>query len=302
MGTPAFAVPSLEILMDAGYPIAGIVTAPDKPGGRGLKQMITSPVKSFALEHGLKIMQPVNLKSREFIRELHSLHADLQIVVAFRMLPEVVWSMPGLGTMNLHGSLLPAYRGAAPIQWAIINGETVTGLTTFLLQHEIDTGAIIKQMEVPILPDDDAAQLHDRMSIKGAGLVLGSVDLLASGKVKLIQQDPAQVSHAPKIDHENARINWKLPAVSIHNLIRGMSPYPGAWTMLDEKELKIFVSRVSKNPETGIPGTIRLQNGRLFVMTGNGELEILELQLSGKRRMTVVDFLNGYRIKDWSMT
>ena len=302
MGTPDFAVPSLQILLDAGYPVVGVITAPDKVGGRGLRQMIISPVKSFALDHGLKILQPVNLKSKSFLSELQSLNADLQVVVAFRMLPKEVWNMPSKGTMNLHGSLLPAYRGAAPIQWAMIKGETKTGITTFLLQHEIDSGNILAQREIPILENDDAGTLHDRMMQTGAGLVLGSVDLIASGNFQTYPQDATKVSHAPKINHNDAHINWNQTAIDVHNLIRAMSPFPGAWTKLDDKELKIFKSGKLSGQTSDPPGTIRLSEKKLIAQTGDGLLELIEVQLAGKKRMTTTTFLNGNKIKDWKLT
>jgi len=302
MGTPEFAVPSLEILSDAGYVVVGVITAPDKQGGRGMKQTLVSPVKRFAQSRGLNVLQPTNLKSASFLEELKSLNADLQVVVAFRMLPEVVWSMPRLGTMNLHGSLLPAYRGAAPIQWAVINGEKTTGLTTFKLQHEIDHGQIIRQREMPILEDDDAQSLHDRMMFTGAGLVLGSVDLFQTGQVILSPQDDLKSSHAPKIHHEDAHIDWNKPATTIHNLIRGMSPYPGAWSVLDHLEWKIFKTAIYSQTEGRQPGTLSIENKRLIAQAKGGELEILEVQLTGKKKMTAKDFINGYKIKDWSMS
>src|SRR5678809_197533 len=245
MGTPEFAVPSLQYLLDAGYPIVGVVTAPDKPGGRGMKQIISSPIKEFATTHGLPVLQPVNLKSKDFAQELSKLEADLQIVVAFRMLPEVIWKMPPMGTINLHGSLLPAYRGAAPIQWAIINGDSTTGVTTFRLQHAIDTGEILLQREIPILKEDDVGTLHDRMKYIGASLIVSTVDLLSMGEAITIKQDQSRVSHAPKIFHENAHVNWNTTALAIFNLIRGMSPFPGAWTLLDGLELKILKAKLS---------------------------------------------------------
>ncbi|HUR30045.1 MAG TPA: methionyl-tRNA formyltransferase [Saprospiraceae bacterium] len=302
MGTPEFALASLEILLDAGYLIVGVVTAPDKTGGRGLQQKIISPVKSFALEKGLKVLQPANLKSKEFINELRSLKADLQIVVAFRMLPRVDWNMPPKGTMNLHGSLLPAYRGAAPIQWAIINGETKTGVTTFLLQHEIDSGNLIAKREIPILEKDDAGTLHDRMMHAGAGLVLGSVDLIASGNIKEEPQDNSKISHAPKIHHEDGHIDWSKPVDVVYNLIRAMSPFPGAWTKLDEKDLKIFKAKKYSDQHNHPQGTITVNDRKIIVQAIDGELELTELQLAGKKRMTASDFLNGYKIKDWRAT
>ncbi len=302
MGTPEFAVPSLKILLEAGYPIAGVITAPDKPGGRGMKETMVSPVKKFALEHDLHVLQPVNLKAHAFLEELRELDADLQVVVAFRMLPKIVWDMPRLGTINLHGSLLPAYRGAAPIQWAIIRGESVTGLTTFKLQHEIDAGQIIYQLEIPILPDDTAGTLHDRMSIAGAGLVLGTADLISSGLAVFHQQDEWKVSHAPKIHHEDGRINWNESVSDIYNLIRGMSPWPGAWTMLDGKELKILkAAKFSENVMLS-PGSLRVEGKKMIAQARDGEIELLEIQMTGKRRMLAGEFLNGYKITDLSLT
>lgn len=302
MGTPGFAVTSLQFLMDAGYPIIAVITAPDKPGGRGMKQMISSPVKQFALAHGLTILQPTNLKSKRFLATLQSLEADLQIVVAFRMLPEQVWSMPPKGTMNLHGSLLPAYRGAAPIHWAVIRGEKITGVTTFMLRHEIDTGGILLQREIPILPTDDTGSLHDRMAYIGAGLVVASADLIVSGQIRLKTQDETKASHAPKIHHEDGHIEWNQGVNSVYNLIRGMSPYPGAWALLDGETCKIWKVKKHHSPATGAPGTLRLDGKKLLIQAQDGELELEEIQLSGKRRMNTVDFINGYKIRDWSMS
>jgi methionyl-tRNA formyltransferase len=300
MGTPDFAVPSLRILVEAGYPVVAVVTAPDKTGGRGMKQMIVSPVKTFAGENNIEVLQPSNLKSKSFISRLKKLNADLQVVVAFRMLPEVVWNMPRLGTMNLHGSLLPAYRGAAPIQWAMINGETLTGLTTFMLRHEIDTGSILKQLNIPIVAEDDAGTLHDRMAVKGAGLVLGSIDLIASGKAIFTPQDENQISHA--LTQETSYINWDRPLHEIINLIRGMSPFPGAWTRLDGTLWKIFKAAVFSDKKPNKAGHLSYREGKLIAQTQNGEIEILEVQLAGKKRMNTAEFMKGYKVKDWLLT
>jgi methionyl-tRNA formyltransferase len=302
MGTPDFAVVSLQFLLEAGYPIVGVITAPDKPGGRGMKDMISSAVKKFALTHNLPLLQPVNLKAKSFLKELRLLQADLQIVVAFRMLPEVVWNMPRLGTMNLHGSLLPAYRGAAPIQWAIIRGEKITGVTTFLLQHQIDTGKILLQREIPILDEDDTGALHDRMKYAGAALAVATADQLCTGSISPKNQDESKASHAPKIFHPDGQIDWKKSVHEIYNLIRGVAPFPGAWTTMDGSECKIWKSKIHTDKNDGTPGKITLNEKHLLVQAKDGVLEILEIQLAGKRKMNVSDFLNGYKIKDWSLT
>lgn len=302
MGTPDFAVPSLQVLIDAGYPVVAVITAPDKPGGRGMKEMIVSPVKKVAQQHQIPVLQPTNLKSKEFVSQLRSLKADLQVVVAFRMLPEVVWNMPPLGTINLHGSLLPAYRGAAPIQWAVIRGETVTGLTTFRLQHEIDTGQIIHQLKVPVLKTDTAGTLHDRMMMAGAGLIIGTIDAIQSGEVQYLEQDNSKVSHAHKISHTDAHIIWNSSSYDVYNHIRGFSPYPGAWSILDNKELKILRAEVLSGQPTLKPGMLEKRGKKLVASTKDGELELLEVQLAGKKRMSAGDLLNGYQIKDWSLT
>jgi methionyl-tRNA formyltransferase len=302
MGTPGFAVASLQFLMEAGYPIVGVVTAPDKPGGRGMKQMISSPVKQFAIDHKLPLLQPTNLKSKIFIAELTALQADLQIVVAFRMLPEVIWHMPPKGTMNLHGSLLPAYRGAAPIHWAVIRGEKITGVTTFLLQHQIDTGQILLQREIPILHEDDTGRVHDRMMFIGAGLVVASADLLSTGQYQLHEQEESKISHAPKIHHEDGHLQWESSALNNYNLIRGMSPYPGTWSVLDGIECKIWKSKIHSANANHKPGTMWVEAKSLIVQAMDGEIELLEVQMAGKKRMSARDFINGYRIKDWFLT
>jgi len=300
MGTPEFAVPSLEILLENGYQVVAVVTALDKPGGRqGIQQ---SAVKQFAVSKGLKILQPEKLKSPEFLGELRLLKPDLQIVVAFRMLPELVWAMPPLGTMNLHGSLLPKYRGAAPINWAIIRGETETGLTTFLLKHEIDTGDLIFQEKLPIGPDETAGELHDRMMQVGAKLLLKSVQAIESGNVKPMPQADIEATHAPKIFIETCKINFEQPAAQVHNFIRGLSPYPGAWTTLEGKTLKILRTSLDVGGWTldvghPKPGTF-VSDGKNFlnISTLGGFISVLKLQMEGKRRMSVKDFLNGHKI------
>ena len=299
MGTPEFAVPALELLVQNNWNVVGVITAPDKPKGRGQK-LIPSPVKEAALKHGLHILQPTNLKSPEFQDELRALKADLQIVVAFRMLPEAVWDMPPIGTFNLHASLLPNYRGAAPINWAIINGEKETGVTTFFLKHEIDTGSIIYQEKVAILPEDDLGSLYEKLMELGAKLVLKTVEAIAADEVVALPQDESKaMNHAPKIFKETGEINWTNSANSIHNLIRGLSPYPAAWTTLDDKTCKIFKTAASEENLSKTELGNYSSDGKTFLkfQTGDGSLEILELQLEGKKRMKIGDFLRGYKLE-----
>ena len=302
MGTPEFAVPTLEALLEAGHQVVGVITATDKMGGRGGKQRIESAVKKFALSRDLHIMQPPNLKNPQFVEHLASLKADLQVVVAFRMLPVVVWDMPPLGTLNLHGSLLPAYRGAAPINWAIIRGETKTGVTTFLLKHEIDTGNILIQREMNIGPNDTAGDIHDRMMILGAEAVVETVAGLETGVLTGMPQDESVVSHAPKLQHETCEINFNKPAIEVHNFIRGLSPYPTAWSTLDGLQLNVYRSRIPDFIPTetdGKPGTIiGSEKGKLLVRCNTGSVELMEIQIEGRRRMSVADFLNGYTIRN----
>ncbi|MEB2775496.1 methionyl-tRNA formyltransferase [Algoriphagus sp. D3-2-R+10] len=297
MGTPEFAVPALELLVENGWNVVGVITAPDKPKGRGQK-LIPSPVKEAALNLNLNILQPTNLKSPEFQDELRTLKADLQIVVAFRMLPESVWNMPPIGTFNLHASLLPNYRGAAPINWAIINGEKETGVTTFFLKHEIDTGSIIYQEKVAILDEDDLGTVYEKLMNVGAKLVLKTVENIAEDKVQALPQDESKaIHHAPKIFKETGEIDWNKSAESIHNLVRGLSPYPAAWTRFDEKICKIYKTKYyqSQNTNKAI-GELQTDNKTfLKVQTGEGVLEIFELQLEGKKRMKVDDLLRGYK-------
>lgn len=282
MGTPEFAVPSLNILVENGYDIAAVITAPDKPGGRGL-QLQPSDVKVAAEKHGLKILQPTNLKSPEFIEELRSLNANLQIVVAFRMLPEVVWSMPSLGTFNLHASLLPQYRGAAPINWAIINGEKETGVTTFFLKHEIDTGSILFQEKEPILATDDAGTLYERLMKKGAELVFKTVKVIENGQYEpKPQPNITDLKHAPKIFRETCMIDWSKKSEEIVNFVRGLSPYPGAWSTINGKTYKIF--------------KVSTRDSELKMKTADGFVSIEELQPEGKKRMNATDFLRGYKL------
>lgn len=297
MGTPEFAVPSLEVLVNNGYKVVAVVTAPDKPQGRGMK-VTASPVKESAMQHNIPVLQPVNLKSPEFLHELRSLHADVQVVVAFRMLPETVWSMPPKGTFNLHASLLPQYRGAAPINWAIINGEKETGVTTFFLQHEIDTGRIIFQEKEIILADDDAGTLYEKLMHRGAKLVLKTIRSIDTGNCPSVEQHhTGPLHHAPKIFKETCRINWNQPAESVRNFIRGLSPYPAAWAELNGKVFKVY--RVTATGRTGnvSAGTIE-SDGKsyLHVMSEDQWLSVEDLQPEGKRRMGVKEYLAGNKI------
>ncbi len=306
MGTPDFAVPALDILVKNNYNVVAVVTMPDKPAGRG-QQVQQSAVKKYALEHGLHVLQPEKLKSPEFINELQSLKADLQIVVAFRMLPGVVWNMPPLGTYNLHASLLPQYRGAAPINWALINGETETGVSTFKLQHEIDTGSVLFQEKVKLTNETTAGELHDTLMNLGAALLLKTLHAVENGNYELrtqqdILQDMSALKHAPKLFKENCRINWNEDAIHVHNLIRGLSPYPAAWTLItdfsQEIQVKIFRSFVEQNPHHYTPGTILSDNkSYLKVACGNGFVHISELQLAGKKRLPLMEFLKGFHLR-----
>ncbi len=299
MGTPDFAVPSLKALHNNGFEIAGVVTAPDKPAGRGLK-LSPSPVKIYAIENELLVLQPEKLRSKAFLAALSSLQADLFIVVAFRMLPEVVWSMPKLGTFNLHASLLPQYRGAAPINWAIINGETETGVTTFFIEKEIDTGKIIFQEKEPIYPEDTAGDLYTRLMERGAKLVVKTAQAIFAGNYPQEEQRHlGELKAAPKLYRENGQIDWRQPTVKIHNLIRGLSPFPSAWTNLNGLNLKIYRSEI-RPLENGIdlePGSIQ-SDGKtsLYFKTVDGWLSVKELQLEGKRKMGIDEFLRGYDV------
>lgn len=301
MGTPEFAVASLDALLKAGYHVVAVVTAPDRPAGRGMK-LTESAVKKYATEKGLKILQPVKLKDPVFLDELKSLKADIQVVVAFRMLPEVVWNMPPMGTINVHGSLLPQYRGAAPINWAIINGEKETGLTTFKLQHEIDTGNILLQQKIAIGEEETAGELHDRMKDAGAKLLVNTLEKMERGGIgetvqSEITQDRDQLKHAPKIFTDTCRIDWDKPVDEIYNLIRGLSPYPGAFAMLGNKTLKVFRAHKISTPPLISPGNYE-SDGRnvLRFAARDGYIELLELQAEGKKRMPVDAFLRGNRI------
>jgi methionyl-tRNA formyltransferase len=300
MGTPEFAVASLDALAKAGCNIVGVITAPDKPAGRGMK-LTQSAVKKYAEEHELNILQPEKLKNPEFLETLRSLQADLQVVVAFRMLPEVVWNMPSMGTINLHGSLLPQYRGAAPINWALINGEKETGVTTFKLQHQIDTGDILLNEVIPIGDNETAGELHDKMKDVGAKLLVKTVAGLAEGTLEEKPQDTVadqqELKHAPKIFTETTTIDWTQPAPQIHNLIRGLSPFPGALTRLNNKILKVFKGKVEVTDHSFEPGSVHTdQKTFLKFAAPDGFVHIVDLQMEGKRRMLVEDFLRGNKV------
>ena len=297
MGTPEFAVPALEKLVAAGWNVIAVITAPDKPQGRGQK-LVGSPVKEAAERLDIPVLQPTNLKDPGFQQELKELAADLQIVVAFRMLPEVVWDMPPLGTFNLHASLLPNFRGAAPINWALIQGEQETGVTTFFLQHEIDTGNILFQEKVTILPEDNLGSLYEKLMGLGADLVLRTVAAISTKDIHPLPQDEALAIHkAPKIFKETGKIDWTASATSIHNLIRGLSPYPGAWTELQGKTCKIFTSTTLEGKLSGkAPGEWTSDfKTYLHFQCGQGILVVQELQLEGKKRMKVDELLRGWK-------
>ena len=311
MGTPDFAVGSLRTLVEGGYNIVGVITMPDKPMGRHGSVLQPSAVKQYAMSQGLPVLQPEKLKDEAFVGELRSLNADLQIVVAFRMLPEIVWDMPRFGTFNLHASLLPQYRGAAPINWAIINGEKETGVTTFFLTHEIDTGRIIRRERLPIAETDDAETVHDALMDTGARLVTETVDLLIAndGNIETIPQEdfynsPDNLRPAPKLFKETCRIDWQQPVTDIYNFIRGLSPYPAAWTEFLNPEgvstpLKIFQSEKIYEAHSLTPGAIHTNGKNIMdIAVNDGFIRILSLQLSGKKRMSVKDFLNGTKIDE----
>ena len=307
MGTPDFAVESLRCLVEGGYNVVGVITMPDKPAGRGHKLQY-SPVKQYALEHQLPLLQPEKLKDEDFLGQLRAWHADLQIVVAFRMLPEVVWAMPRLGTFNLHASLLPQYRGAAPINWAVINGETETGITTFFLKHEIDTGEVIQQVRVPIADTDDVGMVHDRLMLLGGRLVTETVDAILDGTVKPIPQEQMQTDAplrpAPKIFKETCRIDWSRPVKQVYDFIRGLSPHPTAWTELHQEGQETVVLKVyeaEKLPQMhNLPvGTVQT-DGKTYlrVAVSGGFVGIRSLQLPGKKRLRVDELLRGYHLSE----
>lgn len=303
MGTPDFAVEPLRKLVEGGYNVVGVITMPDKPIGRHQTELSASPVKQYAVEHGLKVLQPAKLKDPDFIEELRSLQADLQIVVAFRMLPEVVWAMPRLGTFNLHAALLPQYRGAAPINWAIINGDTQTGITTFFLDHDIDTGSVIQRVPVPILDTDNAEDVHDKLMYLGSDLVVETVDNILADRVHPIPQEELvsdePLRPAPKIFKETCRIDWSLGVKQTYDFIRGLSPYPAAWTELfvngKKSVLKVYATTKEFTTPSESVGTV-LTDGKTYlkVALADGYLHLQTLQLAGKKRMEVADFLRGF--------
>lgn len=294
LGTPAFAVASLQALVEGGLQVVAVVTMPDKPAGRGQK-LQESPVKQYAVSKGIPVLQPEKLKNPAFLAELASYRADLQVVVAFRMLPEAVWNMPPLGTYNLHASLLPQYRGAAPINWAIINGEHQTGITTFKLKHEIDTGDVVHQQVVDILPDMDAGQLHDLLMALGADLVVRTVREVFNGTVSYIPQNVPHIALklAPKIFKDHCRIQWHKEGTALVQLVKGLSPHPGAWALANNQVLKIFKAKFKHERHFVPVGQSRWQDGSWQVAVSDGWLHLLEVQLEGKKRMLAADLLRG---------
>ncbi len=294
MGTPEFAVPALELLVTQGWNIVSVITAPDKPQGRG-KKLGSSPVKVSAEKLGVPVLQPTNLKSPDFLETLRSFKADVQVVVAFRMLPELVWNMPPKGTFNLHASLLPDYRGAAPINWALINGEKETGVTTFFLKHEIDTGSVIFQEKETIQPEDNVGSLYVRLMQKGSLLVLRTIEALATDSIlPQLQDESKSIHHAPKIFKETCQIDWSKSAMEIHNLVRGLSPYPAAWTTLEGKNCKIFQTAVVDQSSSEEVGSYITDNKSfLHFQSGTSLISVLSLQVEGKKRMEIAEFLRG---------
>lgn len=294
-GSASFAVPSLNILLENNCDIVAVVTAPDKLGGRGKKKRLETAVKRFAVKKGLKVLQPKNLKASSFVDALKALSPDLQVVVAFRMLPRVVWSLPTHGTFNLHASLLPAYRGAAPINWAIINGERYSGCTTFFIDDTIDTGNILFQVKLTIGEDESAGELHDRLMILGSELVLKTVRAIESGDYEIKEQDETLVTKAPKLNRETCRIDFEQATHEVCNFIRGLSPYPAAWTYFGEREIKVLAARkILECKTTAPPGSYFANRDELLYFCTDGAIEVLELKPEGKRQMPVQDFLNGF--------
>ena len=307
MGTPEFAVETLQTLVEGGYNVVAVVTQPDKPVGRHQDTLQPSAVKQYAVAHNLPVLQPVKMKDPEFVETLRSYNAGLQVVVAFRMLPEVVWAMPRFGTFNVHAALLPQYRGAAPINWAVINGETQTGVTTFFLDHDIDTGRIIMQEPFEIKDDYNVEDVYDGLMKLGAGIAVKTIDRIieGDGKVESLPQEDMidtglELHHAPKIFKETCRIDWNKPAKNVYDFVRGLSPYPGCWTDVEDENGKRFVMKVYRTARTeiksdGKPGTFSVDKTHLYVNTADFKLELLTVQLSGKKRMEAKDFVNGVR-------
>lgn len=302
MGTPEFAVGILDTIIKNDYNVVGVITAADKPAGRGQK-IKYSAVKEYALANNLTLLQPTNLKDESFLAELKALNANLQIVVAFRMLPKVVWEMPSLGTFNLHASLLPNYRGAAPINWAIINGETKTGVTTFFIDDKIDTGAMILNSEITIEPEENAGQLHDRLMLLGSETVIETLKIIEKGNVTTtIQEDNAEIKTAYKLNKENCKIDWTKSGAEINNLIRGLSPYPASWCFLKDKDeelsIKIYEAKLVPEAHSYETGKLIFSKKEIKVAVQNGFLQLLSLQLPGKKRMQVAELLNGISFSD----
>lgn len=300
MGTPEFAVPSLKAIFNSPHELLAVVTATDKRGGRGRGKILQSDVKKAAIELDIPILQPGNLKDEQFLQALSRFNADLYVVVAFRMLPKVVWKMPPYGTINLHASLLPDYRGAAPIQWAIINGETTSGLTTFQLKQKVDTGDILLQEKVPIHITDNAENVHDRLMLAGPSILLDTINQLETREVTPIIQSQGDFKKAPKLNRDNTEISFDGNVKDVYNFIRGLAPFPGAWTSLNGKMLKIYDSEIvssSSKDNLLLPGQVKIDSGDCYVKCGDGLLQILKVQLEGKRRMKTEDFIHGYQEK-----
>jgi methionyl-tRNA formyltransferase len=294
MGTPDFAVPSLNAINNSEHQLIAVVTAPDKERGRG-REVSFTPVKDYAIKNNIPVLQPEKLKDHNFIEKIRELAPDLIIVIAFRILPAEIFKIPRLGTFNVHGSLLPKYRGAAPIQWSLINGDTETGLTTFFIQEKVDTGNIILQKKIAIDSDDNFGSLHDKLQSLSIDMVLETIKIIESEKIELLKQDESQVSSAPKITKENSRIDWKQPSEKIYNLIRGLSPYPAAYFILNSKSYKVFSSRIKKDLILQ-PGEIVESKNEIFIGTSTAALEIIEIQPEGRKRMKSDDFLRGYSL------
>jgi len=302
MGTPEFAVSTLKKILDNKFNVVGVITAPDKPSGRGRK-LQQSAVKEFAVANNLNVLQPTNLKSEEFLKELKALQANVQVVVAFRMLPKAVWQMPEMGTFNLHASLLPQYRGAAPINWAIINGETKSGVSTFFIDEKIDTGEMILQKEVEILAEDNLGDLHDKLMNTGAKLVVDTLKIIQEDKVVTKKQvGSSELKDAPKLTKENTKIDWSQPAIKIKNLIRGLNPYPAAWTIVqngeEELKIKVFDVEVENERHEYSAGKLIEENKSLKISLDNGFIILKEIQLPGKRKMEVKQLLNGFKFEE----